>query len=80
MYDVELLAKQMRESALLRGANPTLSQAELKGQTLEIEKRNQIERVEQMKKLYFNAGRWAGGARDHTAREAHIQLQELGDA
>ncbi len=27
-------------------------------------------RLEELKKLYFNAGRWAGGARDRTAREA----------
>jgi DNA-binding transcriptional regulator WhiA len=72
--DIELLAKQMRESALLRTANPNLTMQELTGAKLEIEKRNQIERVEKMKKLYFNAGRWAGGARDHNAREAHYKV------
>jgi len=49
---------------------------QLQGQKLEIEKRNQLERVEQMKKLYFNAGRWAGGARDHVAREAFYKVNE----
>lgn len=35
---------------------------------------------EEQKKLYFNAGRWAGGARDWNARQAATKLQELGDA
>ena len=74
--DIELLAKEMRERALLMDANPQLTYKELKGQKLEIEKRNQVERVEQMKKLYFNAGRWAGGARDHTAREAFEKVNK----
>ena len=76
MYDIELIAKQMRERALLLGANPGFTEKDLEGPKLEIEKRNQIERVEQMKKLYFNAGRWAGGARDHTAREAFYKVNE----
>lgn len=29
------------------------------------------------KKLYFNAGRWAGGARDYIARQAFLKLNEL---
>ena len=74
MYDIELVAKQMRERALLMGANPELTPKQLEGNKLEIEKRNQVERVEQMKKLYFNAGRWAGGARDNTAREAFYKV------
>ena len=67
---INQLAKEMRERALLITANPELTHKQLKGNLLEIEKRNQIERVEKIKKLYFNAGRWAGGARDHIAREA----------
>lgn len=76
MYDIELVAKEMRERALLLTANPGIPDKQLQGQKLEIEKRNQIERVEQMKKLYFNAGRWAGGARDHVAREAFYKVNE----
>lgn len=72
--DWELLAKEMRERALIMDANPNLTEKQLQGPRLEIEKRNQIERVEKMKKLYFNAGRWAGGARDHTAREAFERM------
>lgn len=72
--DIDTLAKEMRERALLVTANPELSHKQLRGNLLEIEKRNQRERVEQMKKLYFNAGRWAGGARDHVAREAFYKV------
>jgi hypothetical protein len=32
-------------------------------------KRNQ-DQLDAMKKLYFHAGRWAGGARDRTAKAA----------
>ena len=71
---INQLAKEMRQRALLITANPALTHKELQGQRLQIEKRNQIERVEQMKKLYFNAGRWAGGARDHIAREAFYKV------
>ena len=63
------LARRMRERALLMTASPELSIKELEGNLLEIEKRNQLQRVEQMKKLYFNAGRWSGGSRDHIANE-----------
>ena len=77
MYDINLLAKQMRDRALLLGANPDTPEKNLKGPLLEIEKRNQIERVENLKKLYFNAGRWAGGSRDHVAREAFYKMNEL---
>lgn len=30
-----------------------------------------------LQKLYFNAGRWAGGSRDWQARQAHLKLQKL---
>lgn len=30
----------------------------------------QQQRLDSVKKLYFHAGRWAGGARDKNAREA----------
>ena len=66
----------MRERALLITANPQLTHKQLEGKALEIEKRNQLERVEKIKKLYFNAGRWAGGARDHNAREAFEKVND----
>ena len=66
----ELLAKEMRERALLIEGNPTLTLKDLQGIKLKKAKEQQAAKVEAMKKLYFNAGRWAGGARDHIAREA----------
>ena len=75
---VNQLAKEMRERALLITSNPQLTHKQLKGNLLEIEKRNQVERVENLKKLYFNAGRWAGGARDHIAREAFEKVNGKG--
>jgi len=38
-----------------------------------------LELREDLQKLYFNAGRWAGGNRDWQAREAHLNLQSLLD-
>lgn len=67
---LELLAKEMRERALLLEANPQFTHKDLEGRRLQKAKEKQLEKVEAMKKLYFNAGRWAGGARDHVAREA----------
>lgn len=73
----ELLAKEMRERALLIEGNPTLTLKDLHGIRLRQEREKKIAQVEAMKKLYFNAGRWAGGARDHIAREAFEQMNGL---
>ena len=67
---LELLARDMRERALLLEANPEFTHKDLQGIKLKKAKEKQIEKIEKLKKLYFNAGRWAGGARDHIAREA----------
>ena len=66
----ELLAKEMRERALLIEGNPALTLKDLHGIRLRQEREKKLAQVEAMKKLYFNAGRWAGGARDNVAREA----------
>jgi hypothetical protein len=34
------------------------------------ERKRRQDQLDAIKKLYFNAGRWAGGARDKNAREA----------
>ena len=73
----ELLAKEMRERALLIEGNPTLTLKDLHGIRLRQEREKKLAQVEAMKKLYFNAGRWAGGARDHIAREAFEQMNGL---
>jgi hypothetical protein len=60
--DIEILAREMRLAALDGYRILTGPQvAELKD-------------AEQ--KLYFNAGRWAAGDRDWTARKAHLELQK----
>lgn len=75
--DWEQLARTMRERALLIEGDDTLSES-LAFDPVAIEKAKERKRkqVENMKKLYFNAGRWVGGARDQTAREAFVTMKE----
>jgi hypothetical protein len=75
--DMEQLAKTMRERALLIEGDDSLSE------TLAIDavkvaraKQHKQKQVENLKKLYFNAGRWVGGARDQTARESFLRMKE----
>ena len=75
-YDIEVLAKEMRERALLLEGDPLLTEKELHGRKLAQAKQRQLQKVEELKKLYFNAGRWSGGARDHIAREAFYKMNE----
>ena len=75
--DIELLAKEMRERALLIESNSQLTAKQLQGSKLQKAKEAQLQRVEALKKLYFNAGRWAGGSRDHNAREAFLKMNEI---
>jgi len=60
--DIEKLARKMRERALS-------IEAREEEKDLSERKRNQ-DQLDAMKKLYFHAGRWAGGARDRTAKAA----------
>jgi hypothetical protein len=60
--DIEELARKMRERALN-------IEAREEKKDLSERKRNQ-DQLDAMKKLYFHAGRWAGGARDRTAKAA----------
>ena len=60
--DIEELARKMREHAL------RIEREEEKEDLAERKRRQ--DQLDAMKKLYFNAGRWAGGARDKTARDA----------
>jgi hypothetical protein len=75
--DLEQLAKTMRERALLIEGDDSLSE------TLAIDavkvaraKESKQKQLENFRKLYFNAGRWVGGARDQTAREAFVTMKE----
>jgi hypothetical protein len=74
--DLEQLAKTMRERALLIEGDDSLSE------TLAIDavkvaraKESKQKQLENFRKLYFNAGRWVGGARDQTAREAFLTMK-----
>lgn len=71
MRDINLLAKRMREEALAKEFDHR--------EYLEQQKRKEenAKRVEELKKLYFNAGRWAGGARDRVARQAFEQVNAI---
>jgi len=72
VYDVNLLAKQMRERALrIEGSVEPVQPI--------IEERIVNQPSEEQKKLYFNAGRWSAGARDWTARQAYEQLMGEGE-
>ena len=73
-FDIEALAKEMRERALLLESDPQLTAKELQGRKLKKAKERQFQKVEELKKTYFNAGRWAGGARDNVAREAFHKM------
>jgi hypothetical protein len=67
--DIEKLARKMRERALS-------IEAREEKKDLSERKRNQDE-LDAMKKLYFHAGRWAGGARDRNAKEAFQKVSLL---
>lgn len=64
----EQLMRQMRERALamIQEQDTQL----LEGKALAKANQERLQRIEEFKKLYFNAGRWAGGARDYPARQA----------
>jgi|LakMenE18May11ns_1017448.scaffolds.fasta_scaffold9904249_4 hypothetical protein len=64
--NIEKLALKMRLRAI------AIENEEAKNRNFEEEKKKllQQQRLDSVKKLYFHAGRWAGGARDKNAREA----------
>jgi hypothetical protein len=64
--DIEQLALKMREHALR-------IEREEEKEDLSERKRRQ-DQLDALKKLYFNAGRWAGGARDKTAKECFQRI------
>ena len=74
--DIEELAKSMRDRALILELDPDLTERDFHAKRMQVTRKNQLSRLEKIKKLYFNAGRWAGGARDHVAREAFYKINE----
>ena len=78
---IEELARKMREEALAKESDWFRKVEEMKKERAELEEKIRIEReqkTEQMKRLYFNAGRWAGGARDKNAKEAFEVVRLIG--
>ena len=75
--DIEQLARTMRERALLIEGDDSLSES-LAVDFVAVAKAKEHKRkqVQNLKKLYFNAGRWVGGARDQTARTAYVNMKE----
>jgi hypothetical protein len=68
--DIELLAKKMREHAL---------RIEAEQEQIDLgERKRRQEQLDALKKLYFNAGRWAGGARDRLAKQCFEKVSLLG--
>jgi hypothetical protein len=75
--DINLLAKEMRDRALLIEGDESLDETSLRSfAVVNQEREKKRQRLEDLKKLYFNAGRWVGGARDQSAREAFIRMRE----
>jgi hypothetical protein len=75
--DLEQLAKTMRERALLIEGDDSLSESlSVDSTAVAKAKEHKRKQVQNLKKLYFNAGRWVGGARDQTARTAFVTMKE----
>jgi hypothetical protein len=64
--DIEELALKMRNRAI------KIAEDEARNGNLKEKQQKLLEqrKIENLQKLYFNAGRWAGGARDRTAKAA----------
>jgi anthranilate phosphoribosyltransferase len=74
--DINELAKQMRERALLIEGDEQLDETSLRDfSEIKVAREQKLKRIEDIKKLHFNAGRWVGGAKDWTARKAFEQVQ-----
>ena len=75
--DIELLAKLMREKALLEEGGDLAPSATIDPVAIALAKRKKEAKLEELKKLYFNAGRWAAGSQDWTARKAYEKVGSL---
>lgn len=74
---LEELARRMRERALVLEGNPEFTAKQLQGIEIKRIAAERKAKLEDLKKLYFNAGRWAGGARDYVAREAFQKMNDM---
>ena len=79
--DIELLAKKMRDRAILIELEEGSVVATRKAKKLPKPVYKSVdERIEEIKKTYFNAGRWAGGARDYKARQSFMEIESVDNA
>ena len=71
--DIEELALKMRNRAI------KIAEDEVRNGNLKEKQEKLLEqrKIENLQKLYFNAGRWAGGARDRNAKEAFQRVSLL---
>jgi hypothetical protein len=75
--NVNELAKLMRDRALLIEADPDLDQSSLRNlNEARLEAQHKKQRVRDMQKLYFDAGRWKGGSKDYEARKAFEEINQ----
>jgi len=66
--NIEELAQKMRDRAI------QIEREIIRDFEAERREKEKELTVQKMQKLYFNAGRWAGGARDRTAKEAYERV------
>jgi hypothetical protein len=71
--DIEELALKMRNRAIKIAEDEARNGNVKEKQEKLLEQRN----IQNLQKLYFNAGRWAGGARDRNAKEAFQRVSLL---
>jgi len=71
--NIEELARKMRNRAI------KIAEDEARNGNLKEKQQKLLEqrKIENLQKLYFNAGRWAGGARDRNAKEAFQRVSLL---
>ena len=62
--DIEELAQKMRDRAI------KIESELMRDYEAERREKEKELAIQEMQKLYFNAGRWAGGARDRVAKQA----------
>ena len=72
-----MLAKLMREKALLEEGGDLAPSATIDPVAIALAKRKKEAKLEELKKLYFNAGRWVAGSQDWTARKAYEKVGSL---
>ena len=66
--DIELLAQKMRDRAI------QIESEIIRDYEAESREKEKALAIQEMQKLYFNAGRYAAGARDRVAKQAYERV------